>query len=334
MNMIREFLHRIVCDVEVVRRDIAEVVQREAAEIVRRSFTDVVRRDSAELVDQIKAMINQYCGLLAQSQYHERIYGLAMLERRRYATEILADPIYDNKQSLLRYGSKVYSQCDEDGVIQEIFARIGTGRKTFVEFGVSNGLENNTVRLLLDDWSGVWLESDKACVESINVHFNNVIREGRLHVDQAMVDRDNINALIGRYHEGEIDLISIDVDGNDIHLMQALTVVSPRVIVVEYNAAFPPPLSIAQSYDPNHRWRGGNYFGASLAAITKVADEKGYALVGCSLSGGNAFFVRRDLIEENLLAPFTAEQHFQPARYYLAGPSGGHPPDWGNWISI
>jgi len=263
------------------------------------------------------------------------LHTLAVIERERYVKEILSDPLYADQRCLLRFGFKVYSQNDEDGIIQEIFARIGCGPRTFVEFGVGNGLENNTLKLLLEGWSGLWLEGSENDVKSINTRFHDVIKQRRLQVQLAFIDRDNVNALIGRYCTGEIDLISIDVDGNDIYLLEALNIVNPRVIVIEYNAKFPPPLSIAQAYNAAHRWQGGDYFGASLAAITKIAQRKGYALVGCGVIGVNAFFVRHDLLDDKFFPPYTAAHHYQPARYFLGRAFvAGQRPDWGSYITV
>jgi hypothetical protein len=265
----------------------------------------------------------------------DRLQTLAIIERERYVKEILSDGLYHDRRRLLPFGFKMYSQTDEDGIIQEIFARIGIRSKIFVEFGVGNGLENNTLKLLLEGWSGLWMEGSAEHVAHINGKFDDVIRQGRLHVQSVFIDRDNVNGLIGRFHTGEIDLLSIDVDGNDIYLLEVLQVVSPRVIVIEYNGKFPPPLSIAQAYDAAYRWQGTDYSGASLAAITKVAERKGYSLVGCNILGVNAFFVRQDLLEDKFCPPYTAENHYQPARYNL-WPTfvAGHPPDWGPYVTV
>src|SRR4051794_22887054 len=255
---------------------------------------------------------------------------LAIMEKERYLKDILSDPKYDDKKRLERYGFKVYSQNDEDGIIQEIFTRIGTTSKRFIEFGVENGLENNTLTLLLKGWNGLWIEGSEQHVSQIASKFRDPILNSQLQVKAAFIDRDNINSLIGAYFTGEIDLLSIDIDGNDIYVLEALDVVRPRVVIIEYNAKFPPPISIAQRYDPNFKWRMTDYMGASLEAITKVGGTKGYGLVGCNITGVNAFFVRNDLLKDRFLAPFTAENHYRPARYFLEGTLfAGHPPDWG-----
>jgi len=223
----------------------------------------------------------------------------------------------------------VYSQCDEDGIIQEIFNRIGLHSSTFVEFGVQNGLENNTLKLLLEGWNGLWIEGNEHYVAQINKKFDDVLTAGRLRVKAAFITRENINGLIGEYFNGEIDLLSIDIDGNDVHILESIDIITPRVIIIEYNGKFPPPINVAQRYDPQYRWDGSDYSGSSLVAITKVADRKGYSLVGCNIIGSNAFFVRNDILGDRFEAPFTPDNHYQPTRFFLLStfPSGHHP-DW------
>ncbi len=264
-----------------------------------------------------------------------RIHTIAVIEQERYVKELLSDPKYADSRSLLRSGFKVYSQNEEDGIIEEIFRRIGCTNRTFVEFGVDDGLENNSLKLILEGWRGLWLEGSPANVEAIRAKFSDVIADGRLVIDHAFIARDNINAIIRRTFSGEIDLISIDIDGNDIYVMESLEVINPRVIVIEYNGKFRPPLSITQTYDPNFVWAKRDYTGSSLAAIEKVAARKGYSLVACNIMGINAFLVRNDLLADKFHAPFTAEHHYQPARNFL-WPTfvAGHDPDWGPYVRV
>ena len=264
-----------------------------------------------------------------------RVNTMAVIERERYVEELLSNPKYNDKKRLERYGWKIYSQYDEDGIIAEIFIRIGAMSRTFVEFGVGNGLENNTLKLLLEGWKGLWIEGDEEFVAQINSKFGDVISRGDLRVVRAYVDRDNVNSLIEPHFRNEVDILSIDIDGNDIHILKSIKVINPRLIVIEYNGKFPPPLSIAQCYNPAHRWTGSDYGGASLVAITKVAALKDYSLVACGIVGVNAFFVRNDLLADKFQDPFTAENHYQPARYFLWDAYiSGHCPDWGPYEKI
>lgn len=288
------------------------------------------------MIGRVRALRRHARRLLDETEtVRRRLHTLAVIERERYIRELLSEPPNNDPLRLLRAGFKIYSQNDEDGIIQEIFARIGRGPGTFVEFGVDDGRENNTLKLLLEGWRGLWLEGAEANVAEIRNRFRDTIGQGRLAVEGAFIDRDNLNGLIGRHHTGEISLLSIDVDGNDIWLLEALEVVAPRVIVIEYNGKFPPPLSVAQTYNPTHRWARTDYGGSSLAAITKLAGRKGYSLVGCNITGVNAFFVRDDLLADKFCQPYTAENHYQPARYFLWQTYvAGHDPDWGPYVTV
>jgi hypothetical protein len=289
----------------------------------------VIRRIWNKLKQFNDLMDNQRAVLSISQIMLRRINTLVYIEAEQYRRTLFSDDKYHHGNRLEPYGFKVYSQCDEDGIIQEIFNRIGLHSSTFVEFGVQNGLENNTLKLLLEGWNGLWIEGNEHYVAQINKKFDDVLTAGRLRVKAAFITRENINGLIGEYFNGEIDLLSIDIDGNDVHILESIDIITPRVIIIEYNGKFPPPINVAQRYDPQYRWDGSDYSGSSLVAITKVADRKGYSLVGCNIIGSNAFFVRNDILGDRFEAPFTPDNHYQPTRFFLLStfPSGHHP-DW------
>lgn len=250
---------------------------------------------------------------------------------QREVRELLADPRFDDPLRLERRGFKVYSQTDEDGILQAIFERIGTTDRRFVEFGVGNGMENNTAYLLAQGWSGLWIEGSADSARQIGETFARPIAEGRLALLNALVHPHSIDALLVRGLEGlggagDIDLLSIDIDGNDHHVFAAMRAIRPRVVVAEYNAKFHPPMRWVMPYNETHVWDGTDHFGASLSAYEDLYRERGYSLVGCNIGGLNAFFVRSDLAEGRFAAPFTAENHHHPARYHLVpGFTAGHP---------
>lgn len=233
---------------------------------------------------------------------------------------------YQNPHSLLPFGDKLYSQSDEDGIIREIFKRIGVTNKVFVEFGIGNGLENNTLALLFDNWRGLWIDASSRSIRKIRKHYSQIIDSGQLEVIQSFITKDNIDQLISsKIKHCEIDLLSVDIDGNDYHITEAISCIVPRVIVIEYNAKFTPPTLFCMDYDETHIWEKDDCFGASLKFLEINLARKGYCLVGCNLAGVNAFFVREDLVCNKFLTPFTAENHYEPARYYLSGYFAGHP---------
>jgi len=217
------------------------------------------------------------------------------------------DPIYLN-----RYGYKVFSEADEDGIIAEIFKRIGVTNKKFVDFGAGDGLQSNSHFLLHQGWSGVWIEGSQKQCRNISESFLRPIAEGRLLVIQALVSAENINSLIGSSGgvNGEIDFLSVDIDGNDYWVWRAIKCISPRVVIIEYNAKFPPTFEWIMRYDENHAWRGDDEHGASLKALEVLGTELGYQLVGTSTNGVNAFFVKKSLALDYFPLPATAENLF------------------------
>lgn len=263
-----------------------------------------------------------------------RIASLEMqLRVAREVRDLLTDPRYAAPGRLERHGFKVWSQHDEDGILEEIFRRIGTARSgqpgSFVEFGVSHGRECNTLKLLVEGWQGLWMESDAGKCERIRRVFAARLAEGRLELLQTSVTPGNIGALVAGARvasAGELDLLSIDIDGNDYHVLDAIQGLRPRVLVIEYNGKFPPPMDLVPRYDPNHDWDGSDFAGSSLQALANLAARRGYRLVGTNITGVNAFFVRSDLAGGHF-ADGDAATLYNPARYWLTpGYVAGHPP--------
>ena len=259
-----------------------------------------------KLLDQVRFFYQITWRLQSLYALQAKIYRETVFEAER-----ARDPL-----SLTTHGFTAYSQADEDGMIQELFRRIGPTDRRFIEFGCGDGLENNTVYLLLTGWNGLWMDGSAEGIRNIRAQFAPYVDSGRLQAKQGFLTRDSIN---GAIHEagytGEIDLLSIDVDGNDYWLWEALTVVTPRVVIIEYNATFRPPHKIVQAYDENYRWNFTNYYGASLKALEELGARKGYDLVGCCYAGTNAFFVRRDLTKDLFSRPFTAEHHYREPQH-------------------
>jgi hypothetical protein len=223
-------------------------------------------------------------------------------------------------------GYKVYSQSDEDGIIAEIFRRIGATDRRFVEFGCGDGRENNTSYLLLGGWSGLWMDGSPANEIGVRRLWAKEISDRRLRFQRALITADNINDLVRDGGiTGEIDLLVIDIDGNDYHVWREIEAVRPRVVCIEYNAKFPPPVEWIMPRDDKHVWDGSDWLGASLASLQRLGKEKGYELVGCNLSGVNAFFVSSDEVAGRFAEPFSAESHYHPPRYYLKFNAGWPP---------
>lgn len=154
--------------------------------------------------------------------------------------------------------------------------------------------------------------------------FDELIKTGQITAVNAFICKENINKLFeDNGFTGEIGVLSIDIDGNDYHVWEAIDVVSPRIVVIEYNAKFPPDCEWVINYDPKGVYSPkvtGDRYGASLKSYEKLAERKGYVLVGTNITGYNAFFVRKDLWSEQLFpSPPTAENLYNPHRPIFFG---------------
>lgn len=246
--------------------------------------------------------------LLAQDRAHHEEFVRRLLCQERYASS----------KCLNRYERRIFSQNGEDGILQEVFRRIGGGDHLFLEIGV-DGPENNTTYLLTQGWRGYWIEGDRRSVARIRRAFREPLTAGQLTLLQSVVTMENLCGSLRRLEvPAEIDLLSLDVDRNTYWILAAaLPVVRPRVLVVEYNAIYPPEIEWKVQYDDARWWNRTSYFGASLKAYESLCRAYGLSLVGCDLAGVDAFFVRQDLCGDRFEEPFTAETHYEPPRYYL-----------------
>ena len=222
---------------------------------------------------------------------------------------------------LEHFGFKVYSQSDEDGIIAEIFRRIGVTNRVFVEFGAETGMENNSRLLLEQGWTGLWIEGNPDYAGAINWRYHDELANGRLKFIERYVDRENINDLIRSAGlSGKIDFLSIDIDSNDYHVFETIEAIQPRVVCLEHNHEFPPPAEWVMPYNPAYRWgpaSGKADYGASICALNRLAQRKGYRLVGCGLYSANGFYVSSRLVQGRWpWSPPRFEQPLDPARFF------------------
>jgi hypothetical protein len=212
------------------------------------------------------------------------------------------------KVDLASFGFSAYSQTDEDGLLLAVFAVLGMGGRLCVEICAGAGNECNSANLLLHHgWHGLLVDGNADNVAAGRRFFAR--HPGTAAFPpvylQAWVTRENVNDLAASAgFTGEIDLLSLDMDGMDYWIWEALTVVQPRVVILEYSDILGPDRSVTVPYDPQfcaykHPTTNGlpNYCGASLRAFAKLGAKKGYRLVGCNTLNFNAIFVRNPLGE-------------------------------------
>jgi hypothetical protein len=297
---------------------VASALERLPPSFKSRMRRAVDRGTKPSTLQQVLAQTSQSNDLLARLLYEQA----------------LASPRFQEAKRLLPHGFKVYSQHDEDGIIEEIFRRIGTTDRFFVEFGVGDGLENCTAYCLLKEWSGTWIDGSALCYEGILKNLDFLIQAKRLRAKYSFITAENIEDLFRELEVPlEFDFLSIDIDRNDYWIWKAISSYRPRVVAIEYNSSFKQSVACTVPYGPTAIWDQTNYFGASLKAFEFLGRQKGYTLVGCNYTGVTAFFVRDDLVQDHFLAPFTSENHYEPPRYFVRMPNG-HPPNFGPVVHI
>jgi SAM-dependent methyltransferase len=203
---------------------------------------------------------------------------------------------YPQRLTAHRFG--ISSQGEEDGVIWALLRAAGFGERRFVELGCGDNGGNTGFLATEAGWTGLMVDGDGDHVTAMRARLRGTLTQ----VVHAWVERDGIDDLIRRHGlDGEIDVLSIDLDGNDYWILEAIEACRPRILVVEYNTAFGPDARVTVPYDPAFaRDAGGGasglYYGASLNAWAHLARRKGYRLVAGE--NVNAFFLRDDVAPE------------------------------------
>jgi len=226
-------------------------------------------------------------------------------------------------RGLTAYELRVFSQNGEDGLLAEILRRTGAPSRHFVEFGVESGREGNCVYLAdVAGWRGLFIEAEE---EMYGRLADKYAAAPAVRTLRAEVSTTNIEQLFAQAEvPAEPDVISIDVDGQDYWLWQAIESYRPRILVIEYNSALDPRTRLVHPNEPGHGWGGTDYYGASVGALQSLAAEKGYRLIHTDLSGVNAFFVRSDL-DGDAFPPAEEVAIRGTPNYYQRGVR--HPPD-------
>ncbi len=242
-----------------------------------------------------RGAINKIANQSVTSEQH-----LLMLGR------LLSETVKPKKRivSLSEVEFKVFSQWGDDGIIQWLASNLEFPDKTFVEFGVENYRESNTRFLMMNNnWSGLVMDGSESNVSQIiNSEY---FWKFNLSAKAVFIDTDNINSLLSSSElRKEVGILHIDLDGNDYWIWKEIKVISPIVVILEYNSIFGIDRSITIPYDKSFNRTNAHYsnlyYGASLRALHQLSADKGYSFIGCNSAGNNAYFVRKDKLNDSV----------------------------------
>lgn len=266
----------------------------------------------AQVLQQVRA---QTPGSLTREIELNRVLTGTMLARQLPASV----------SSLREVEFRVFSQFGDDGIIQYLLQHVDAP-ESFIEFGVETYRESNTRFLLVkDNWRGLVIDGSEANVASITTMAEHWRHD--LTAVASFITRENINDLFtAAGFTGEVGLLSIDIDGNDYWVWEAIEVVSPVVVVAEYNSVFGPEAKVTVPYAADFTRRAAHhshlFFGASLSALCDLAERKGYAFVGSNSNGNNAYFVRLDQLGD--LRALSAAEGYVESRFRESRDASGN----------
>ena len=216
-----------------------------------------------------------------------------------------------------KYGRKCFSQTDEDGITHEIIKRLGINKGTYAEFGVGDGMENNTLLLASLGWKGFWVGGEDLVFDYPQNDRFNYTKEWITLENIIKVSKENMKKM----NIENLDVISLDLDGNDFHFCESIlrNNLNPKLFIIEYNSKFFPPIEFIMDYDQFHNWQLDDYYGASLQSFNNLFNNYEYKLICCnSHTGTNAFFVKNEFSTLFKEVPDSIDKIFMEPNFDLA----------------
>ena len=234
--------------------------------------------------------------------------------------KVLSNQIKNIKKidSLKDVEFSIFSQFGDDGIIQWLIHNLDIPNKTFIEFGVDDYNESNTRFLMMNDnWSGFVMDGSENNMLKLKAEY--YYWKHDLNSKAIFINKDNINELIASQNlHKDLGLLHIDLDGNDYYIWNAINVVEPIIVIVEYNSIFGTDRAISTIYDDDFVRSKAHYsnllFGSSIKSLYQLATNKGYSFIGCNNAGNNAYFIRNDKIND-VIKPVTLKDGYIESKF-------------------
>lgn len=251
-----------------------------------------------------------------QDAHHQQMQQILMQQYRDNTRNGIR-----SHQNIADAGFRCYSQSDEDGIILYILASIGMSTRRVVELCCGNAQECMATNLILHHgYESYLFDGNKDNIDSARKYFAKRKETFSVapNLSSAWITRDNVNDLLTNAGAtGEVDLLSLDMDGNDYYIWEAISVLNPRLCVFETHNIIPGDKSLTIPYHPafycwDKQGAERDFRSVSLAAMKKLSEAKGYRMIGAHRMGFNVFFLRNDIAPELFPAVSIAEVHDNP----------------------
>jgi len=252
-------------------------------------------------MNQLKHLLKKYCWRLV---FRNKLFGKASQQNKSFIA-LLNDSSVFSKENL-----NIFTSDDEDGILLNIIAKTACANKTFVDIGSNDCINSNCAILAFHhNWSGVFMDGNKTILERgkyiYSKHFGG--SANRFSFVDAIVTVNNINNILSsQLRQKEIDLLSLDLDGNDYFIWEAITVINPKIVVVEVQVEKGNTDYIPDYNNAFEKYESDIPKGASPLSMLKLANKKGYELIAVNKGSYNLFFVKKDFMGK--LKPIALEE--------------------------
>jgi hypothetical protein len=258
--------------------------------------------DLRHRLEKLQQQLDDALGPAKLGRVFNEVAGVSQIAQKLLAEQYRAAAQRRALPDLMDTELRSFSQNGEDGILLYLFAVLGTTTKKVVEICAGNGIECNAANLIVNHgWSGLLIDGDEQNI-AVGKQFYSACRDTFARVPdlvQAWVTAENVNRLVCDHgYTGDIDLLSLDMDGMDYWVWQALTSIRPRAVILEFNFRWGPERAVTLPYHPDFRVEGNKHpwcCGASLPAFVKLGWQRGYRLVGTHKQELNAIFLRNDV---------------------------------------
>lgn len=244
------------------------------------------------MLEQVKHLIKKYLWSIV---FRNKIYATAVKKNAAFIADLNTLPAFSTKQL------NIFTKANEDGILLDIFTKIGTTNKLFVDVGSNDCVNSNCANLAFHhNWSGTFIDGNSKILNRGKYIYQHYFKQNshRFSFTQAIVTTQNINEILSATaYPKQIDLLCIDLDGNDYHIWEKIETILPRVVVVEVqvekgNTEFIPPYTTEFELYEDDTPKG-----SSPLSMVQLANKKGYQLVAVNKGCYNLFFVREDAMQ-------------------------------------
>lgn len=224
---------------------------------------------------------------------------------------------------LLAYKNNVYSQFGEDGIIEYVLRQLPDTNKWCVEFGAWDGIFlSNTCNLVRNfDYNAVFIEGNNTKYNDLCKNYAN---NPKVHPFKGLVgwDENSLDQILNQLNCGipdNFDFLSLDVDGNEYHIWDAMAQYRPKLVCLEFNPTIHPDIDFVQQKSMGRPFSAG----ASISALVRLGKSKEYELI--ATTENNAFFIEQSLyhifnLKDNSPSSMMSERNY--VTYYFTGYDG------------